>query len=83
MSMSTPARKLLRAAVASSSAMPWSMISRTAVQSLTTNPRKPHSFRSTCVSVKAFAVEGTPFSELKADMSVPAPASTAAWKGGR
>ena len=41
----------LSAAVPSSSAMPWSMISRTAVQSLSTNPWKPHSLRSTCVSV--------------------------------
>jgi hypothetical protein len=83
MSMSTPARKLLRAGVASSSAIPCSMISLIDVQSLTTNPWKPHSPLRTWVSVNALALEGTPSRELKADMSVPAPSSTAGLNGGR
>jgi len=74
---------LLRAAVASSLAIPCSISSRTAVQSLSTKPWKPHSPFSTVESVNGLAVEGTPSFALKAAIRVPTPASTAAWKGGR
>jgi 6-phosphogluconate dehydrogenase len=44
---------------------------------------KSHSWRSIWLRVKEFDVAGIPLMELKALMTEPAPASTAAWKGGR
>jgi hypothetical protein len=83
MSMSTPARNALRAASASSAAMPWASNSWMPAQSEVTMPSKPHSLRSTPVSRPGFAMEGRPFTTLKAAITASVPASTAALKDGR
>ena len=49
MSISTPARNALRAAVAPSFASPFRTSSPIEFQSLTTSPWKPHSFRKICL----------------------------------
>ena len=65
MSMSTPARNDLRAAVAPLVAIPCAIVSSTAPQSLTTKPAKPHSPRKMSRSVNAFALAGTPFERIE------------------
>ena len=52
-------------------------------QSLTTSPSKPHSSRRTWVRRNRLAVAGIPFRSLNEVITVAAPASSAALKGGR
>ena len=78
MSISTPASSASFPASARDPATPWFMSSATAVQSLTTKPRKPHSRRSSVVMSHGLAVLGMPPISLNDVMTVAAPASTAA-----
>ena len=81
--MSTPAAIDFTATSGRSFAYPWSIISDIEFQSLTTKPLKPHSSRSTWRSRNSLPEEGTPLISLNEVMTVAAPASTAALKGGR
>ncbi len=72
----------MRAASARSAAMPWLISSRTESKSETTKPRNPRRrFRMSVMSGLS-PVEATPFMALSDVITVKAPASMAARKGG-
>ena len=82
-SRSTPAVTPRAPASARSAAKRCVRRLRTALASLTTNPSKPHCSRSTSENSHRLPEAGMPFRLMYAPITLPAPAATAAWNGGK
>ena len=82
-SKSTPTLTPRAAASGRSTAKPCVTRLRTAFASLTTKPSNPHCPRSTSVNSQRLPDAGIPLRSMYAVITLPAPAASAAWNGGK